>query len=41
MDSNITFFLGANSPSGFYSLYDQMIDPQRARRIFLMKWGAG
>lgn len=41
MDSNITFFLGANSPSGFYSLYDQMIDPARARRIFLLKGGAG
>lgn len=41
MDSNVTFFLGANTPSGFYSLYDQMLDPQRARRIFLLKGGAG
>lgn len=41
MDPKITFFLGANTPSGFYSLYDQMIDPALARRIFLLKGGAG
>lgn len=37
----ITFFLGANTPSGFYSLYDQMLDPSAARRVFLLKGGAG
>lgn len=41
MDSKVTFFLGANSPSGFYSLYDQLLDPAAARRIFLLKGGAG
>ncbi len=37
----ICFFLGANSPSGFYSLYDQLIDPTQARDIFLLKGGPG
>lgn len=41
MDTKVTFFLGANSPSGFYSLYDQMLDPAQARRVFLLKGGAG
>lgn len=41
MDAKPTFFLGANAPTGFYSLYDQMLDPHKARRIFLLKGGAG
>ena len=41
MESNVTFFLGANAPSGFYSLYDELLPPERARRIFLLKGGAG
>ncbi len=41
MDQKVTFFLGANSPSGFCSLYDQMLDPAQARRVFLVKGGAG
>ena len=41
MEAKVTFFLGANSPSGFYSLYDQMLSPQEARRVFLLKGGAG
>lgn len=41
MDTNITFFLGANTPSGFYSLYNQMLSPAQTRRIFLLKGGAG
>lgn len=41
MEPKVTFFLGANSPSGFYSLYDQMLDPETANRIFLLKGGAG
>lgn len=41
MDSTVTFFLGANSPSGFYSLYDQLLDPAAAQRVFLLKGGAG
>ena len=41
MEQKVTFFLGANSPSGFYSLYDQMLDPDTANRVFLLKGGAG
>ena len=41
MEPKVTFFLGANTPSGFYSLYDQMLPPQEARRIYLLKGGAG
>lgn len=41
MEPKVTFFLGANTPSGFYSLYDQMLDPHEARRVFLLKGGAG
>lgn len=41
MESKATFFLGANSPAGFYSLYDQMLPPEEARRVFLLKGGAG
>lgn len=37
----IQYFLGANTPSGFYSLYDQLIDPTAARRIYLIKGGPG
>lgn len=37
----IRFFLGANSPQGFYSLYDQLIDPKQARAIYILKGGAG
>ena len=35
------FFLGANSPAGFYSLYSELISPTRARRIYLIKGGPG
>lgn len=35
------FYLGANSPSGFYSLYDQLIDPAHAEVIYILKGGAG
>ena len=35
------FFLGANSPAGFYSLYSELISPARARRIYLIKGGPG
>lgn len=41
MDRSVTFFLGANSPSGFYSLYDQLLPAREARRVFLLKGGAG
>lgn len=41
MEAKVTFFLGANTPSGFYSLYDQLLSPQETRRVFLLKGGPG
>ncbi len=37
----VRFYLGANSPAGFYSLYDQLIDPDAARDILILKGGPG
>lgn len=37
----IQYFLGANAPSGFYSLYDQLIVPETARSIYILKGGPG
>lgn len=37
----IQYFLGANSPSGFYSLYDQLIVPEAAQAIYILKGGPG
>lgn len=37
----IQYFLGANSPSGFYSLYDQLLPPETARAIYILKGGPG
>ena len=37
----VRFFLGANSPEGFYSLYDQLIDREKAEDYFLLKGGPG
>lgn len=39
--ASIRYFLGANSPQGFYSLYDQLIDPKKAKAIYILKGGAG
>lgn len=36
-----TYFLGANSPGGFYSLYSELISPKSAKAIYLLKGGAG
>ena len=35
------FFLGANSPTGFYSLYDQLLPSETASAIYILKGGAG
>jgi hypothetical protein len=35
------FFLGANTPSGFYSLYDELIDLDTARDVIVLKGGPG
>ncbi|MPM07911.1 hypothetical protein SDC9_54222 [bioreactor metagenome] len=37
----VQYFLGANSPEGFYSLYDQLIDPAEAKAIYILKGGPG
>ena len=37
----IQYFLGANAPTGFYSLYDQLLPPERARAVYILKGGPG
>lgn len=29
-EAKVCFYLGANSPTGFYSLYDQLLEPEQA-----------
>lgn len=41
MNTVPTYFLGANSPQGFYSLYSELISPKSARAIYLLKGGPG
>lgn len=40
-EPQVRYFLGANSPNGFYSLYDQLIDPAQAAEILILKGGPG
>ena len=40
-NDRIRFFLGANSPLGFYSLYDHLIDLKQANAIYILKGGPG
>ncbi|MCL2367474.1 MAG: hypothetical protein FWC72_00615 [Oscillospiraceae bacterium] len=35
------FFLGANAPTGFYSLYDQLVDPHTDEALYILKGGPG
>ncbi len=37
----VTYFLGANSPDGFYSLYSELIPVEQASHIYIIKGGAG
>lgn len=37
----IQYFLGGNTPSGFYSLYHQLSDPERFRAVYIVKGGPG
>lgn len=39
--SNIQYFLGGNTPAGFYSLYHQLSDPARMRAVYIIKGGPG
>lgn len=36
-----SYFLGANSPTGFYSLYDELSDPLKMNALYILKGGAG
>ena len=38
---HIQYFLGANAPTGFYSLYPELIHPETARAIYILKGGPG
>lgn len=38
---NIQYFLGGNTPAGFYSLYHQLSDPSRMRALYIIKSGPG
>lgn len=40
-EHKVQYFLGANAPGGFYSLYDQLIVPETARAIYILKGGPG
>ena len=39
--ADIRYFLGGNTPAGFYSLYDELSDPHRIKRLYILKGGAG
>ncbi len=39
--SQIQYFLGANSPGGFQSLYHELMPAQRAQGVYILKGGAG
>lgn len=38
---HIQYFLGANAPIGFYSLYPELIRPETARAVYILKGGPG
>ena len=38
---SIQYFLGGNTPSGFYSLYHQLSDPERFRALYIIESGPG
>ena len=40
-EPKVCFYLGANSPTGFYSLYDQLIEPEQAQAVYILKGGPG
>ena len=41
IEPQIRYYLGANSPTGFYSLYDELMDPGSAAGIYILKGGPG
>ena len=38
---NVQYFLGANTPQGFYSLYHQLINYETANTVYILKGGPG
>lgn len=40
-EPEIRFYLGANAPTGFYSLYDQLLDLETAEDLVILKGGPG
>lgn len=38
---NVQYFLGANAPGGFYSLYHELLPTGQARAVYILKGGAG
>ena len=40
-EPKVRFYLGANSPGGFHSLYDELLRPEEARSIYILKGGPG
>ena len=41
VSSDIQYFLGANAPGGFFCLYDQLLPPEQAQVIYILKGGPG
>ena len=39
--AELQYFLGANSPSGFYSLYDELLPVEQAEQMYILKGGPG
>lgn len=39
--NTVDFFLGSNSPDGFYSLYSELTRPEQGKRLYLIKGTAG
>lgn len=35
------YFLGGNTPKGFYSYYDYLIDTEKAKKVYVIKGGPG
>ena len=38
---NLQYFLGANAPGGFYSLYHELLPDGQAQAVYILKGGAG
>ena len=39
--NRVSFFLGANSPDGFYSLFEELTDCEAVRDVYIIKGSAG